>query len=239
MESLVTITVEDILWNMLEVQKYMFKHPIPIQATSTIEVQTDSEDEEDSRVSLADVNGMVAESIPDYVIVDATAQGRVTQCASIAADHWTDPEMSYIMYKVNSINEHAPMDSLYEELAQTTRHCREYDRQAGVEHIRRSCPKFPISLLGGSTMKALLDTGAELNTMTRAAADDAMLLIATLLSGMRNAMMVTANGSTEQFVGVVWGVNIEVGLIAVRTNFFILNKLTNPVILGNPFLVDA
>jgi hypothetical protein len=52
-------------------------------------------------------------------------------------------------------------------------------------------------------------------------------------------MMVTANGSTEQFVGVVWGVNIKVGLIAVRTNFFILNKLTNPVILGNPFLADA
>jgi hypothetical protein len=78
MESLVTITVEDILQNMLEVQKYMFKHPIPIQATSTIEVQTNSEDKEDSRVSLADVNGIVAESIPNYIIVDATAQGRVT-----------------------------------------------------------------------------------------------------------------------------------------------------------------
>jgi hypothetical protein len=52
-------------------------------------------------------------------------------------------------------------------------------------------------------MKALLDTGAELNTMTRAAANNAMLLIATLPCGMQNAIMVTANGSTEQFVGVV------------------------------------
>jgi hypothetical protein len=33
-------------------------------------------------------------------------------------------------------------------------------------------------------MKALLNTGVELNTMTRAAADNAMLLIATLLSSM-------------------------------------------------------
>jgi hypothetical protein len=131
------------------------------------------------------------------------------------------------------------MDDLYDEPVQTTRNRREYDKQAGVEHIWRSCLKFLISLPGGSTMKALLDIGAELNTMTRAAADDAMLLIATLLCGMRNAMMVTANGSTEQFVGVVWGVNIEVGSISVWTNFFILNELTNPVILGNPFLADA
>jgi hypothetical protein len=131
------------------------------------------------------------------------------------------------------------MDDLYDEPVQTTRNRREYNKQAGVEHIQRSCPKFPISLPSGSTMKALLNTGAELNTMTRAAADDAMLPIATLPCGMQNAMMVTANGSTEQFVRVVWGVNIKVGSISVQTNFFILNKLTNPVILGNPFLADA
>jgi hypothetical protein len=75
--------------------------------------------------------------------------------------------------------------------------------------------------------------------MSREAADNAELPIATLLIGMRNAMMVTANGATEQFIGVVWGVNVEVGPISVRTNFFILDELTNPVILGNPFLADA
>lgn len=238
MGSPVTVTVEDILRNMPEVQKYIFKQPTPVQ-TSSIGLEDESDDEDEPRISLAGVNGISTEAIPDYVIVDATAQGQVTRCASVAADHWTDPEMSHIMYKINSINQHAPMDDLYDEPPQTTRNRREYDKQAGVEHIRRSCPKFPISLPGGSTMKALLDTGAELNTMTRAAADDAMLPIATLPFGMKNAMMVSANGSAEHFVGVVWGVNVEVGSISVRTNFFILNELTNPVILGNPFLADA
>jgi hypothetical protein len=46
-------------------------------------------------------------------------------------------------------------------------------------------------------MKALLDTSAELNTITRATANDAMLPIATLPSGMQNAMIVTVNRSTK------------------------------------------
>jgi hypothetical protein len=87
MSSPVTVTVEDILQNMPEVQKYMFKHPMTVHNTSAIELYTDSEDEDEPRITLASVNGMATESIPDYVIVDATAQGQVTRCASVAADH--------------------------------------------------------------------------------------------------------------------------------------------------------
>jgi hypothetical protein len=66
-----------------------------------------------------------------------------------------------------------------------------------------------------------------------------MLPIATLPREMRKARMVTANGTHEGFVGIVWGVSVTVGSITVRTNFFVVDNCTNAVILGNPFLADA
>jgi hypothetical protein len=58
MSSPVTVTVEDILWNMPEVQKYMFKHPMTVHNTSAIELYMDLEDEDEPRITLASVNGM-------------------------------------------------------------------------------------------------------------------------------------------------------------------------------------
>jgi hypothetical protein len=46
MSSLVTVTVEDILWNMPEVQKYMFKHLMTVHNTLVIELYMDLEDED-------------------------------------------------------------------------------------------------------------------------------------------------------------------------------------------------
>jgi hypothetical protein len=56
---------------------------------------------------------------------------------------------------------------------------------------------------------------------------------------MRTAKMVAANGLVEGFSGMVWGVPITIGRIEIRTNFFVLEHCTNPIILGNPFLTDS
>jgi hypothetical protein len=56
---------------------------------------------------------------------------------------------------------------------------------------------------------------------------------------MRNARMVAANRSMESFAGIVWGVPVTVGQIHVRTNFFVVETCTNPIILGNLYLTNA
>jgi hypothetical protein len=66
-----------------------------------------------------------------------------------------------------------------------------------------------------------------------------MLPITSLPGSMRTARMVTANGSTASFVGIVWGVPIVIGQIEVCTNFFVVESCTNLIILGNPFLTDS
>jgi len=66
-----------------------------------------------------------------------------------------------------------------------------------------------------------------------------MLPITSLPGSMKAARIVTANSSTASFVGIVWGVPIVIGQVEVRTNFFVVESCTNPIILGNPFLTDA
>ena len=66
-----------------------------------------------------------------------------------------------------------------------------------------------------------------------------MLPIANLPREMRSAKMVSANGTSGGFVGIVWGAQVQVGSIIVRTNFFVVEHCTNAIILGNPFLANA
>jgi hypothetical protein len=56
---------------------------------------------------------------------------------------------------------------------------------------------------------------------------------------MHKARIVTANSTYKGFISIVWGVSVTVGLITVRTNFFVVDNCTNAVILGNPFLANA
>jgi hypothetical protein len=75
--------------------------------------------------------------------------------------------------------------------------------------------------------------------MKRATVEKAMLPITSMPKSMRLAKIVSANGLTKGFTGIVWGVPIIIGRIEIRTNFFILEYCTNPIILGNPFFTDA
>ena len=114
----------------------------------------------------------------------------------------------------------------------------DYDRPAGIEHLRRDCPKVPIDIKG-TTFLGLIDLGAELNTMKKETAERAMLPITSLLRGMSLARMVSANGTTERFLGIIWGVPITIGGIKVRTNFFVIESCTNSIILDNLYLTNS
>jgi hypothetical protein len=181
------------------------------------------------------VNALTLSTLPDYVLVEAEA-GKVVDCYSLKAEHWTDPEISHVQQHIiaDQNQDYDPEDADHDHLKDD----RAYDRPMGIEHLRRDCPKVPIEIRGSSFL-ALLDSGAELNTIKREAAERAMLPITSLPNSMRAARMVTANGSTASFVGIVWGVPIIIGQIEVRTNFFVVESCTNPIILGNPFLTDS
>jgi hypothetical protein len=241
MSAPVSMPIGSLISNMSEVKKKLFRNTYTREEFQLMQVnavsESDSEEEEIERPTLGPVVASLDANVPDYVLVEAP-RGQVTQCFSMSAAHWSDPEVSQVQQRIEQATDSYPQDPVDSEMYTRTASRREYDRQAGIEHIRRDCPKVPVSI-AGSHFLSLLDSGAELNTIRRESADAAMLPIATLPREMRKARMVTANGTHEGFVGIVWGVSVTVGSITVRTNFFVVDNCTNAVILGNPFLADA
>jgi hypothetical protein len=115
---------------------------------------------------------------------------------------------------------------------------REYDREHGFEHVRRDCPRAPTTI-NGARLSALLDSGAELNTIRLKTAQAAGLVITSMPAEMASSRMQAANGSFETFAGIVWRAPIAIGNITIPTNLFVLKSLSSPLILGNPYLADA
>jgi hypothetical protein len=247
LDTNVQLPLKTLIGNMPEVRKKLFqagytpeefeKLAINTLHEGTAEDGSEEESEDGRPIMGTSVNSLLLNSLPDYVLVEAAA-GRVTQCYSLGAEHWTDPEISHVEHHIKGGDEPRVELESDNDLHEPTGLRREYDRAAGIEHLRRDCPKVPIDIRGQNFL-TLLDSGAELNTMKRETAEKAMLPITSLPKNMRTARMVAANGSTEGFGGIVWGVPIRIGRIEVRTNFFVVETCTNPIILGNPFLTDA
>jgi hypothetical protein len=70
-------------------------------------------------------------------------------------------------------------------------------------------------------------------------AQTARLVITSMPREIGNSRMQSANRTFESFAGIVWRAPISIRNIVIPTNFFILKALSNPVILGNPYLADA
>jgi hypothetical protein len=125
-----------------------------------------------------------------------------------------------------------------EDRGRTTLQRREYDRDHGFEHVRRDCPRAPMTI-NEARLSALLDSGAELNTIRLKTAQAAGLVVTSMPREMASSRMQAANGTFEMFSGMVWRALVSIGNITILTNFFVLKSLLSPVILGNPFLADA
>ncbi|CAN9348607.1 unnamed protein product [Alternaria alternata] len=239
LNTTVPLQIGTLLGNMPEVRKSLFSASYTADELEKFEVNsTIAEEDETYMAARTEISALATVStLPDYVLVEAE-EGHVVECYGLKAEHWTDPEISHIQQHVvadpgNDYEE--PEEDDYSHLKDNQK---PYDRAIGIEHLRRDCPKVPVDIRGNSFL-ALLDSGAELNTIKREAAEKAMLPITSLPGSMKAARMVTANGSTASFVGIVWGVPIVIGQVEVRTNFFVVESCTNPIILGNPFLTDA
>ncbi|EFQ91996.1 hypothetical protein PTT_11008 [Pyrenophora teres f. teres 0-1] len=77
-----------------------------------------------------------------------------------------------------------------------------YSKTSSQKKTMKDCPKVPIDIRG-NTFLSLLDSGAELNTMKKATAEKASLPITSLPKSMLSARMVSANGTTQRFAGIV------------------------------------
>ncbi|KAF7575775.1 Asp-protease-2 domain containing protein [Pyrenophora tritici-repentis] len=256
LDTEISLPLKTVLGNMPEVRKKLFQqgytteefNKLQINATShSLEQESCESDSDEGLRPISLVNSLSLGQLPDYVLItdniEARAQwhvpenavaGRVTQCYHIDAEHWTDAQISHVQQHIIA-EEDQDVGPVADDSIDSQQ---EYDRAAGIEHLRRDCPKVPIEIRGNNFL-TLLDSGAELNTMKRETAEKANLPITSLPKSMSSARMVSANGTTECFVGIVWGVPIRIGRIEVRTNFFVIESCTNPIILGNPFLTDA
>jgi hypothetical protein len=159
----------------------------------------------------------VLATIPDYVEVEARG-GVITKCA-IPTQRAGRAEDTLSMAHIGAVRN-------------------EYDQERGLERLRRDCPKAWIQI-HGTRLEALLDSGAELNTIRWKTALAAGLSVTSLPREMENAQLRTANGGRESFEGIVWRVPIQIGSVEVRTNLFVVRSLAHPLILGNPFMAEG
>jgi hypothetical protein len=176
----------------------------------------------------------MAITCPEYVEVEASG-GLITRAGSRSNNsRLAVPQFPRAYHYQNSFL--APSND--DDQPRTTSERREYDKDHGFEHVRRDCPRAPM-MIHEVRLSALLDSGAELNTMRLKTAQAAGLVVTSMPQEMGNSRMQAANGSFESFAGMVWRAPVSIGNIVISTNFFVLRTLSNPVILGNPYLADA
>ena len=106
----------------------------------------------------------------------------------------------------------------------------------GLLHYLEDTPKIACRV--GKALKSvmgLIDTGAEVNVITLALANEARLFVRPepMLS------MVSHTGHTKPFTGVCDDVPIDVGGVLIRSNFFVLDEADQTLVLGNPFIKYA
>ena len=106
----------------------------------------------------------------------------------------------------------------------------------GVLHYLEDTPKIRVRI--GNAIRAtlgLIDTGAEVNVITEGLAHEARLPVRPEPS----VTMVSHTGHTKQFTGICDDVEIDVGGVVVRGNFFVLAEAEHNLVLGNPFIKSA
>jgi hypothetical protein len=95
-------------------------------------------------------------------------------------------------------------------------------------------PKLSVKVDGTST-RAMLDTGAEVNVITRSAAEELGLPIRTdMLLALK-----AVSGDTRVFDGACEDIEIDIGGVVNYQTLLVLNNSEHTLILGAPFFHDA
>jgi hypothetical protein len=136
------------------------------------------------------------------------------------------PTFAKLLFKSVSIQEAA------EVLAANVRSIR--SRQRTERAYAAKTPKLLVKVDGAPT-QAMLDTGAEVNVITRGAADKLGLPVRTdLLLALK-----AVSGDTRVFDGACEDVEIDVGGVVNHQTLLVLNKSEHTLILGASFFHDA
>jgi hypothetical protein len=107
-------------------------------------------------------------------------------------------------------------------------------RQRTEQTYAAKTPKLLVKIDGAPT-QALLDTRAEVNVITRAAADELGLPVRTdLLLALK-----AVSGDIRVFDGACEDVEIDIGGVVNHQTLLVLNKSEHTLILGAPFFHDA
>jgi len=112
-------------------------------------------------------------------------------------------------------------------------------RSVGVRHRKEKTyaaktPKLLVKVDGAPT-RAMLDTGAEVNVITRAAADELGLPVRTdLLLALK-----AVSRDTRVFNGACENVEIDIGGVVNHQTLLVLNKSEHTLILRAPFFYNA
>ena len=95
-------------------------------------------------------------------------------------------------------------------------------------------PKARVKI-GNVTVDAMLDSGAEVNVMTRSLADMAGLTVRTNLM----LALKSVSGDTKRFDGACEDVEVSIGGINNVQTIMVIEDIDHKLILGCPFFHDA
>jgi hypothetical protein len=117
---------------------------------------------------------------------------------------------------------------------------KQLDKRLGsVKTYRAKCPRISVRV-GRESVQALVDSGAEINVMKESFALRAGLPINSLPSSMKGDKLISANGTSDPFVGMA---ETRVFIGETETSFwspFLITKdCTSDVILGEPFALRS
>ncbi len=94
------------------------------------------------------------------------------------------------------------------------------------------CAETRVCLEDSPKVLALLDTGAEINVMTKALMEEASLV---MRSGPR-LKLISYTGHFRPFLGLSEDVEVAIGGLKTRHPIFVLENAENDLVLGQPFL---
>jgi hypothetical protein len=98
-----------------------------------------------------------------------------------------------------------------------------------------STPKLSVRLNGTAQVKAMIDTGAEINVMTQGLADDCGLAV----TGNPHLTLVSHNGERRSFEGLCENVQVEIGSVTSYAQIFLVKEADHQLILGQPFILQT
>jgi hypothetical protein len=105
------------------------------------------EDLENERPRISAGVSSLSVVMPNYVLIEAE-QEVIKKCITIRAEHWSDLAICQIEASIHREAKPRIELKLDQEFRELTHNQQEYDCAAGVEYLRRECPKVPINIQG-------------------------------------------------------------------------------------------